>query len=125
MSFFIISICFQHEWLNQILALIGFTKMVTHYVKFNWSVTTNFHIAYILQTIAYISSVIIYFVFGIWIVSIQLMISIRGYAISWAIALIFMIIIFISSVVSHSISSLIGCLCRKKEPMLNMSLLEK
>lgn len=112
MAYTVVSACYYHNWLNQMLALLVASAIICAYARFNWSRTTIFHIAYIFQTFAYVASTAINFGFGLISMGLMAASSIRHYLLAWVAAFAATALVLFAQILSHSITGAIGC-CTK------------
>jgi len=108
----VVSACYYHNWLNQMLALLIASAITCGYARFNWSKTTIFHIAYIFQTFAYVASIAINFAFGILVMGMMAATSLSTYGLAWIYAIGGTLTILICQIVAHCMTGAIGC-CTK------------
>jgi hypothetical protein len=111
-AYTVVSACYYHNWLNQMLALLVASAIICAYARFNWSRTTIFHIAYIFQTFAYVASTAINFAFGIMSMGLMAVTSIKYYLWAWVFAFGATGLVLFAQILSHCITGTIGC-CTK------------
>jgi hypothetical protein len=111
-AYTVVSACYYHNWLNQMLAVLIASAIINGYARFNWSRTTIFHIAYIFQTFAYVASTAFNFAFGLITMGLMAASSIKYYLWAWVAAFVATAMVLVAQILSHCITGAIGC-CTK------------